>query len=92
MYKNKNLSTLRVFKLCICNVNKCKVVAVGSRHVEVGFRLIDILDSNKRKRKQEKYTECHVKMIYLIRPTKSSYEHRIKTRKTTKVFDIQIIT
>lgn len=37
--------TLRMFKLCMCDVHKCKVLAVRSCHVEVGFRLIDILNS-----------------------------------------------
>lgn len=43
-------STLRMFKLCMCNVNKCKLLAVRSCHGEVGFCFIHILNSNERKK------------------------------------------
>lgn len=42
-----------MFKLCMRDVNKCKVLAVGPCQVEVGFCLIDVLNSNK-KGKQDK--------------------------------------
>lgn len=41
-------STLRLLKLCMCNVDKCKVLTVRSRNVEIGFGLVYILNSNKK--------------------------------------------
>lgn len=41
--------TSRMFKLCICNVDECKVVAVRSCHIEVCFCLVNILNSKKKK-------------------------------------------
>lgn len=52
LYKQKqqaHLSTLGMFKLSMRNVNKCKILAVRSRHVEVGLCLVDILNSKDGK-------------------------------------------
>lgn len=43
------MSTLRNLKLCMCNVDKCKILAVGPCHVEVRLCLTDILNSNRKK-------------------------------------------
>lgn len=52
-----HISTLRNLKLCMCNVHKCKILAVGSCHVEVILCLTDILNSN-RKNNNKWPSEC----------------------------------
>lgn len=46
-----HFSTLRLLKICMCNVDKCKVMAMRSCNIEIGFGLIDILYPNKTKEK-----------------------------------------
>lgn len=75
----------------MCNVYKCKLLAVRSCHGEVGFCFIHILNSNERKKEVELFFEKYIK-IFEVWLTLSTNEHRIKTRMRTKVFDMFVIT
>lgn len=43
---NMLISTLWMFKLCMCNMDKCKILTVGTRNFEIVFSFIDVLNSN----------------------------------------------
>lgn len=51
------LFTLGIYKLCMCNVHKCKVLAVRCCHVEIGFSFADILNSKRKEGKTKSFSK-----------------------------------
>lgn len=52
--KIPHMHTLWMFKLSMCDMNKCKGLAVRSCNIEVSLSLIDILNSTEKKQKTKK--------------------------------------
>lgn len=71
--------TLRMLKLCMCNVDKSKLWTERSCHVEVGLRLVDVLDSNRR----ENTLKC--KPQFCICCLKCDFTHAFSSANLTNI-------
>ena len=64
--------TLRGFKLCMCDVNKGKVFAVGSCNYEMVLCVIRVFNPSEKERKKQPTKD--VKNVYKRKPKYSKHD------------------